>query len=45
VPIPRGDLDAMRAKLLARLDATHDAEKFAAERARIYPPDRMLPGA
>jgi transposase len=37
VPIPRGDLDAMRAKLLARLDATHDAEKFAAERAQSLP--------
>jgi transposase len=37
VPVPRGDLDAMRAKLLARLDATHDAEKFAAERAQSLP--------
>lgn len=34
VPIPRGDdLDAMRAALLARLDAQHDAARFAVERA------------
>jgi transposase len=37
VPIPRGDLDAMRVKLLTRLDAAHDAEKFAAERVRSLP--------
>jgi transposase len=37
VPVPRGDLDAMRVKLLARLDATHDAEKFAAERVQSLP--------
>jgi hypothetical protein len=38
VPIPRGDdFDAMRAALLARLDGAHDAERFAAERAKSLP--------
>jgi transposase len=37
VPIPKGDLDAMRGKLLARLDATHDSSKFAAERVQSLP--------
>ncbi|HKO50622.1 MAG TPA: IS21 family transposase [Polyangiaceae bacterium] len=38
VPIPRAnELDEMRAELLARLDATHDAQKFAAERAHSLP--------
>ena len=38
VPIPRGDdLSAMRAALLARLDATHDAERFISERGQCLP--------
>jgi transposase len=38
VPIPRGDdLCAMRAALLSRLDAAHDAERFAAERGQSLP--------
>jgi len=38
VPIPRGaDLGAMRSALLARLDAEHDAMRFAAERAQSVP--------
>ena len=41
VPIPRGDdLDVMRASLLRGLDATHDAQRFAAEAAQSLP----LPG-
>jgi len=42
VPIPRGDdLGVMRSALLARLDAEHDATRFAAERGQSLP----LPGA
>jgi transposase len=38
VPIPRGeDLATMRSALLARLDGDHDADRFAAERARSLP--------
>ena len=38
VPIPKGDdLTTIRAALLAQLDATHDAEKFVAERAQSLP--------
>ena len=38
VPIPREDsLDAMRDKLLARLDASFDATRFAADRAHSLP--------
>ena len=38
VPIPCGDdLDAMRAALLARLDAAHNMERFAADRAQSLP--------
>lgn len=38
VPIPRGqDLGVMRSALLARLDAEHDATRFAAERAQSLP--------
>jgi transposase len=38
VPIPRGDdLTLMRAALLARLDGTHDAGRFAAERSQSLP--------
>jgi transposase len=38
VPIPRGDeLGAIRTALLARLEAEHDAERFAAERAQSLP--------
>jgi len=38
VPIPRDEsLDAMRAALLARLEASHDRERFAAERAQSIP--------
>jgi hypothetical protein len=38
VPIPRADdLDTMRVALLARLDAQHDVERFAAERAQSLP--------
>jgi transposase len=42
VPIPHGDdLVAMRAALLARLDAAHDVARFAAERAQSLPlPER-----
>jgi transposase len=38
VPIPRGDdLDAMRATLLARLDAAHDVGRFEVERGASLP--------
>lgn len=38
VPIPHGDeLYEMRAALLLRLDAAHDAERFAVERAQSLP--------
>lgn len=38
VPIPSGDdLGAMRTTLLARLDAAHDAERFAADYGRMLP--------
>jgi transposase len=38
VPIPRGeDLGVIRSTLLARLDAEHDATRFAAERAQSLP--------
>jgi hypothetical protein len=38
VPIPRGDdLHVMRSVLLARLDAEHDATRFAAEQAQSLP--------
>jgi transposase len=38
VPIPHGeDLVAVRAALLARLDAAHDAARFAAERSQSLP--------
>src|SRR5580698_7730405 len=38
VPIPRGaDLGVIRGALLARLDAEHDAMRFAAERAQSLP--------
>jgi transposase len=38
VPIPQGDeLSTIRAALLARLDAAHDAERFAAERVQSLP--------
>ena len=38
VPIPRGDeLSAMRSVLLSRLDAAHDVQRFAAERAQSLP--------
>ncbi|MBV8341330.1 MAG: IS21 family transposase [Gammaproteobacteria bacterium] len=38
VPIPReATLDAARATLLARLDAAHDGERFAAERGQALP--------
>jgi transposase len=44
VPIPCADrLDAMRAALLARLDASVDQERFAAERAQSLPlPERTF---
>jgi len=38
VPMPSGDdIDAMRGALLARLDAAHDAARFAAEWAQSLP--------
>jgi transposase len=46
VPIPSGDdLSAMRAALVTRLDAAHDAARFAAERAQSLPlpPHRFDP--
>jgi transposase len=44
VPIPHGDdLVAMRAALLARLDAAHDVARLAAERAQSLPlPERAF---
>jgi len=38
VPIPRGnDIASMRSMLIARLDTTYDAERFASERAQALP--------
>jgi transposase len=47
VPIPRGDdLGVMRSALLARLDAEHDATRFAAERGQSLPlPDAPFDSA
>jgi transposase len=44
VPIPQGDeLATIRAALLARLDAAHDQERFAAERGQSLPlPERAF---
>lgn len=44
VPIPEGDeLSPIRSALLARLDAAHDVERFAAERGQSLPlPERAF---